>query len=107
MKKNFIRTVVCTVVFCAVGVAAYFGMPKEQERDLLLANVEALANDENKNKDKKISDSCACWTSTNNFVGMAILECEEYEWYPPMIKQYCVKRSCSSGACRSSNKKER
>lgn len=42
MKKNFIRTVVCTVVFCAVGVAAYFGMPKEQDNELLLANVEAL-----------------------------------------------------------------
>ena len=48
MKKNFIRTVVCTVVFCAVGVAAYFGMPKEQDNELLLANVEALAGGETK-----------------------------------------------------------
>lgn len=47
MKKNFIRTVVCTVVFSAVGVAAYFGMPKEQDNELLLANVEALAKNEN------------------------------------------------------------
>lgn len=47
MKKNFIRTVVCTVVFCAVGVAAYLGMPKEQDHELLLANVVALANNEN------------------------------------------------------------
>lgn len=48
MKKNFIITVVCTVVFCAVGAATYIGMPKEQDSDLLLANVEALAdNNEN------------------------------------------------------------
>lgn len=47
MKKNFIITVVCTVVFCAVGVAAYLGMPKEQDHELLLVNVEVLANDEN------------------------------------------------------------
>lgn len=52
MKKNFIRTVVCTVVFCAVGVAAYFGMPKEQDHELLLANVVALANNENDENSK-------------------------------------------------------
>lgn len=47
MKDNYFRIVVCTVVFCAVGIAAYLGMPKEQDNELLLANVEALAKNEN------------------------------------------------------------
>lgn len=46
-KKNLKKVALCAVMMCAVGAAAYLGMPKEQDCDLLLANVEALADDEN------------------------------------------------------------
>lgn len=98
MKDNYFRIVVCTVVFCAVGIATYLGMPKEQDRDLLLANVEALATDENIEYDYRIVESCSCWNSKGNFVGMSIKRCEQYEWCAPLKKQNCSVTSCSGNS---------
>ena len=48
MTKNKLKkTALAAVMVCTLCIAAYLGMPKEQDYELLLANVEALAKNEN------------------------------------------------------------
>ena len=62
----------------------------------MLANVEALGqeSDEEPIMCSRIVRSCTCKTSNNGFAGMSILECEEYEWHPPMVQQSCTLTTC-------------
>ena len=41
-SNNLKKTALAAVMMCTLCIAAYLGMPKEQDSDLLLANVEAL-----------------------------------------------------------------
>ena len=96
MKRSF-KVMLGLALFCVSGVVSYYSMPERHESDLLLTNVEALANNESSIYDYRIKISCACWSGMN-FRGMAILECERYVWQIPMIRQNCSKRACPSGS---------
>lgn len=97
-KKNLKKVALGAIMMCAVGAAAYLGIPKEQDSDLLLANVEALADDENIEYDYRIVESCSCWNSKGNFAGISIKRCEQYEWCAPLKKQNCSVTSCSGNS---------
>lgn len=97
MKKKSIFTVVLiATALCLKNVPS-----GGTETSLLLSNVEALSDDSNeKTKCSRVIASCACWKGSN-FLGMAIKDCEDYEWQAPMQKQYCSVTHCQSGsACK-------
>ena len=61
---------------------------------ILLSNVEALSDENNEpTKCSRIVLSCSCYKGYN-YMRQRIIKCENYEWQPPMIKQYCQVTQC-------------
>lgn len=96
MKRSF-KVMLGLALFCVSGAVSYFSIPERHESDLLLTNVEALADNESSIYDYRIIASCRCWSGMS-FRGMSILDCERYEWKIPMVRQNCRKRPCPSGS---------
>jgi len=72
-SNNLKKTALAAVMMCTLCIAAYLGMPKEQDNELLLANVEALADGEDGGLDVS-----ACYFPTYGIgESYSYLECDE------------------------------
>ncbi|TKG94492.1 hypothetical protein EYV94_11110 [Puteibacter caeruleilacunae] len=48
---------------------------------------------------QKHQSSCSCLSNTTGgWVAQSITECQDYEWYPPMVRLTCKLTSCPSGS---------
>ncbi|MDR3184125.1 MAG: NVEALA domain-containing protein [Prevotellaceae bacterium] len=101
MRKNVLGLIALFVVAIVAAWNVSLNSQNNQLFGISLANVEALAEgneEDNTKKCSRIVRSCTCSHPDKGFVGMAILECEEYIWRAPMVQQTCRTSSCPYGA---------
>lgn len=98
--KKVIFGIAVLAIAATVALNVNLGAKKFGEVSLFaLANIEALADDENEGETlRRIKLFCTCYNDDNIPTSMSILDCEEYQWYPPMERTTCVKTNCFSGS---------
>ena len=97
MKKKIFGGI---AVLAIAAVAAWnVSVNKQTEgfSTIMLANVQALAQESNPIKCSRIVRTCNCKSSSNPFAGVSVLECEEYIWQPPMVRLSCSLTNCQLG----------
>lgn len=100
------KKLIFSVLFTGILFLNTFLFTNINENKLLLnslftlatAQTENVENVENSNDtDSKIKETCYCKKNGRWVGNMSITKCEEYHWYPPMVKHNCVTTVCPSG----------